>query len=86
MWTFPAQHRTRDEDGQVLHPAPFPEELARRVITLFSYRDARICDPFVGSGTTAVVAHRLGRRCWAFDKSPTYAAQTRERLAKEIAP
>ena len=44
------------------HEAEFPEELARRVIRLFSPRNGLVLDPFVGSGTTTVVAAREGRR------------------------
>ncbi|HEY1298113.1 MAG TPA: DNA methyltransferase [Chloroflexota bacterium] len=83
LWTFPAQQRQWGENGQVVHPAPYPEELPRRLISLFSFRDALIADPFSGSGTTAAVAHRQGRRCFASDLSPTYVRQTLERLAGE---
>ena len=41
----------------------------------------RIIDPFVGSGTTAVVAARLGRAWLAGDADPRYVGLTRERLA-----
>ena len=43
------------------HESEFPEELARRVIQLFSPLGGMVLDPFVGTGTTAVVADRLGR-------------------------
>jgi site-specific DNA-methyltransferase (adenine-specific) len=43
------------------HPAPFPEELPRRLILLYSYREDVILDPFLGSGTTCVAARKLGR-------------------------
>lgn len=41
--------------------AAFPEELPFRIITLFSYKDEVVLDPFVGSGTTMKVARELGR-------------------------
>lgn len=78
LWTFPGEHHPD-------HPAVFPEELPRRCITLFSFRDAIVCDPFVGSGTTAVVAHRLGRTFYGFDLSAQYVALARARVAKGIA-
>lgn len=78
LWTFGGEHRSD-------HPAPFPEELPQRCIALFSFSDAIVCDPFVGSGTTAVVAHRLGRTFYGYDQSPQYIAQARARVAREIA-
>jgi len=66
------------------HPAPFPEELPRRLIKLYSYPGDVVADPFVGSGTTAVVAARLGRRPLAADRSPSYVAMTRAALADAL--
>jgi site-specific DNA-methyltransferase (adenine-specific) len=57
MWTFAGANARRTG-----HPAPFPEELPRRLIKLYSYPEDLILDPFVGSGTTLVAAARLGRR------------------------
>ena len=52
------------------HPAPFPVELAQRCIQ--STTAKVILDPFIGSGTTAIAAQRLGRRCIGIDASETY--------------
>ena len=41
-----------------------------------------VLDPFVGSGTTAVVARRLGRRFYGYDLSPEYVASARRRVAE----
>jgi site-specific DNA-methyltransferase (adenine-specific) len=68
------------------HPAAFPEELPRRLIKLYSYPDDLVADPFIGSGTTAIVAKRLGRRLKGVDRSPTYVALARERLAAALEP
>ncbi len=57
MWTFAGANPRR-----VGHPAPFPEELPKRLIKLYSYPDDVVLDPFVGSGTTLLAARRLGRR------------------------
>ena len=49
------------------HEAEFPEELARRVIKLFSPVGGVVLDPFVGTGTTTAVAHTLGRQWIGID-------------------
>ena len=62
------------------HPAMFPEELAERVIKLFSFRGDVVLDPFNGVGTTTVVAKRLGRRHIGIDISEEYCKKAEERL------
>ena len=60
------------------HPAPFPIELAERVV---SSTDAEIVlDPFMGSGTTAVAAKKLGRRYIGIELSEPYAQLARDRI------
>jgi len=54
------------------HPAPFPHELIRRLIRLYSYPGDLICDPMVGTGTTTAVAASLGRRWLGIDLNPDY--------------
>lgn len=66
---------------KVGHPAPFPVELASRVIKLYSYVDDVVLDPFIGSGTTAVAAKQLGRHYVGFDVSPEYCRLAEERIA-----
>ena len=67
---------------RVGHPAPFPVELAERVIRLFSYVDDVILDPFVGSGTTCVAALQNQRHYVGFDIDEAYCEMARERIAK----
>ena len=62
------------------HPAMFPEELARRVIKLFSFVGDVVLDPFNGVGTTTAVAQRLGRRFVGIDISQEYCDVARKRL------
>ncbi len=78
-WQFAGEHRHR-----VGHGAPFPEELARRCVLLYSFPGALIADPFVGSGTTAVAALRLGRRFRGSDIDPECVELTRARVAREV--
>jgi DNA modification methylase len=53
LWRFPGV----DDPS---HPTPFPEELPERCITLFSFPEDVVADPFCGRGMTAAVAARLG--------------------------
>ena len=66
--------------SKVGHPAPFPEELPYRCMKLFSYKNDLVLDPFVGSGTTAIVAKKLGRNYIGFDISPEYCKLANERI------
>ena len=64
------------------HEAEFPEELASRIVRLFSPSDGVVLDPFVGSGTTTTVARRLGRS-WVGIDSDLSAVQTAIRRTNE---
>lgn len=66
------------------HPHPFPEELVKRVIKLFCYPGDLVLDPFVGSGTTACVAARLGCRYCGIDSNPDYCKHASERAARAL--
>ncbi len=62
------------------HPAPFPEELAHRLVRMFSFVDDTVLDPFAGTGTTAVAALRCGRNTIAVECDPTYAKLAKARV------
>ena len=62
------------------HPAPFPLELAKRVISLYSYAGDTVLDPFAGSGTTLVAAKEMGRTYVGYEVEPKYCEIARERL------
>ncbi|HET9690277.1 MAG TPA: site-specific DNA-methyltransferase [Acidimicrobiales bacterium] len=76
LWQLPAESATR-----VGHPAPFPVELPRRLIELYTFEGDLVLDPFLGSGTTAVAAHLTGRRYAGYDSEPAYLEVARRRLA-----
>ncbi len=78
LWDIPAESATR-----VGHPAPFPVELPRRLIELYTYRGDLVLDPFMGSGSTAVAALRTERHFVGFDTDQTYAALARCRVDEE---
>lgn len=65
---------------RVGHPAPFPVELAKRVISLYSYVGDAVLDPFMGSGTTLVAAKKLSRIYVGYDIEQKYCDITLERL------
>ncbi len=62
------------------HPTQKPEELFRRFIEGTSEPGQLVVDPFAGSGTSAIVAERLGRRWIAGDADPRYVGLVRQRL------
>ena len=68
---------------RVGHPAPFPVELPRRLIDLYTFEGDVVLDPFLGSGSTMVAAERTGRIGVGFDLDPTYIELARERIALE---
>lgn len=65
------------------HPAPFPIELPRRFIELYTYEDDVVLDPFIGSGSTAIAALRSGRRYVGYETNDEYVALAQARLAGE---
>jgi len=65
------------------HPAPYPETLAERLITMFSFVGDRVLDPFGGTGTTGVVASQLGRDSISVEISPEYVRTAENRLRNE---
>ena len=67
-WSFPPEIRMKDFD----HPAMFPEELPRRLMKLFSYKNDIVLDPFNGAGTCSLVAWKLRRRFIGIDISRQY--------------
>jgi site-specific DNA-methyltransferase (adenine-specific) len=78
IWQFSAESAKK-----VGHPAPFPEELPKRLIEFYSFKGDVVLDPFVGSGTTAVVAHKSNRHFIGFDNSAEYVALANSRLKNQ---
>ncbi len=66
------------------HRAVFPEAVVTEFIRLLTRPGDVVLDPFVGSGTTAVAAKKLGRRYVGIDINPEYCAYARQRLAGAV--
>lgn len=62
------------------HSATFPVDLPAWFIKLFTQPDDIVLDPFMGSGTTAVAAKQLGRRCLGIEIDPAYIQIAQSRL------
>ena len=65
-----------------LHPCPFPEELAGRVVQYYSYKDDIVLDIFAGSGTTNLMADKLGRRHIGMETEESYVQYGIGRIKK----
>lgn len=59
------------------HPAPYPKEIAYRLIRMFSFAGDTVLDPFVGTGTTMIAAIDAGRNSIGIEVDPGYAAMAR---------
>ncbi|MCB9853943.1 MAG: site-specific DNA-methyltransferase [Phycisphaerales bacterium] len=62
------------------HPAPYPEELAERLIRMFSFVGDVVLDPFLGTGTTSVSAAKWGRNSIGIELDPVYFKQATRRV------
>ena len=71
-----------DVSGQLRkgHPAPYPVEIPRRLIRMFSFVGDTVVDPFGGTGTTAVAALETGRNSVSVEVDPTYVSMIEDRL------
>lgn len=72
--------RINPETRTTWHDAPFPTELVKRCIILFTNKGDTVLDPFLGSGTTMKVARELGRNSIGVELSPLYIEKSKERI------
>ncbi len=77
IWRFPAESAKK-----VGHPAPFPVELPRRCIEIYTYSNEVVLDPFMGSGATAIAALTSGRRYIGYEIDKDYACLCDKRINK----
>lgn len=78
LWTFSGESKKK-----IGHPAPFPIELPRRCIKLFSYINDTILDPFMGSGTTLIAAQLNNRTSIGLEIDSEYCKIAKERVLRE---
>jgi site-specific DNA-methyltransferase (adenine-specific) len=72
-WNFPGEKQNK-------HLAMFPEELPRRLIKMFSFVGDTVLDPFLGSGTTSLVAKKLNRNSIGYEINEKFLSVIREKL------
>lgn len=86
VWQFAkvTSGANRSSKERTNHPAQFPESVIDRVIKASSNKGDIVFDPFVGSGTTAIVALRNGRKCVAIEVSKEYCDLTIKRYESEL--
>jgi DNA modification methylase len=65
------------------HPAPYPVELAERLVRMFSFVGDTVLDPFAGSGTTTVAAAKWGRNSISIEIDPVYLASAKHRIERD---
>ena len=80
LWQFAPETKQK----RIGHNAMFPEELPKRCIKMFSWKEATILDPFNGAGTTAIVCKKLNRNYIGFEISKEYCNISEERLKQTI--
>lgn len=79
IWTFPGESKKR-----IGHPAPFPKELPYRAIKLFSFKKDVVFDPFMGSGTSLIVAAHTDRIGVGLEIDKNYCELAKNRIIKEV--
>ena len=79
VWVLPTESAKK-----IGHPAPFPIELPRKIIDLYSFKDEVVLDPFIGSGTTAIAAIEKGRKFIGYEIDQKYVELANIRIAKYL--
>ena len=82
-WVFglcKGKERLKDESGIKAHPTQKPLKLIQQIVLAASKKHDIVFDPFVGSGTTAVVAEALGRKWIGIEKDEKYVELAKRRI------
>jgi site-specific DNA-methyltransferase (adenine-specific)/modification methylase len=83
VWLLPlvqGKERLHGKDGRALHPTQKPEEMLKRIIIASSNKGGVVLDPFLGSGTTAFIAKKLGRKWIGIEKDKKYFKIAEDRM------
>ena len=85
-WTLPICNGSEriKKDGQKVHSTQKPESLLHRILLASTNKDDLILDPFLGTGTTAVVAKKMCRNYFGIEKEKKYFKVAKKRLEKTI--
>jgi site-specific DNA-methyltransferase (adenine-specific) len=83
-WFCPFWSDIRGASTRGGHPAPYPVEIAERLIRMFSFAGDTILDPFLGTGSTTIAAIRAGRHSIGNEIEPKYLKLARARARMEI--
>jgi site-specific DNA-methyltransferase (adenine-specific) len=81
VWNFAAEPARK-----IGHPAPFPVELPRRLIQMYSFKNEIVLDPFMGSGQTAIAAIKSSRHYVGYETEQNYVDLAIRRIQKERGP
>lgn len=85
VWKFPlcqGKERVKGPNGRAAHPTQKPEALLERLIRASSKPGDLVLDPFLGTGTTAVVAERLDRKWIGIENNKKYVDMAKKRLSR----
>jgi len=85
FWNMPlvqGKERLRKENGKALHPTQKPEEMLKRIILASSNENDIVLDPFLGSGTTALIAKKYKRKWIGIERDETYFKAAKNRINK----
>ncbi len=86
MWRLPlcqGNERIKGKNGRAAHPTQKPEELLKRIVLIGSNEEDLIIDPFIGTGTTGVIAERYNRRWIGIELDEEYVDLANDRIEEE---
>ena len=85
-WTLPicSGNERIKKNGKKVHSTQKPESLLHRILLASTNKDDFVFDPFLGTGTTAVVAKKLGRNYFGIEKEKKYFKTAKQRIDKTM--